>query len=192
MKTTAVYTRVSTSDQKTDSQLDELAAYCQQRGWTTIQNFSDQISGAAAGRPGLDALIGAVRAGKVERVVVYKLDRLGRSLTHFALIIEELQKNGTALVVTSQGIDTSGNNPVGRLQLGILIAVAEFERGIIQERVNAGLAAAKKRGVRLGRKPGHRVLPAQVKALRESGLSWRTIGRQLGIAQSSARSLAKW
>src|ERR1022692_2082179 len=97
----------------------------------------------------------AVRAGKVERIVVFKLDRLGRSLPHLALILDELQRNGVALIATSQGIDTSISNPVGRLQLNVLMAVAVFEKELIRERVNAGLAAARARGVKLGRRPGH-------------------------------------
>src|SRR5690349_3624511 len=92
-----------------------------------------------------------MRAGNVERLVVYKLDRLGRSLTHLALILDEMNRMKVPLIASSQGIDTSNDNPAGRLQLAVLMAVAEFERGIIRERVNAGLAAAKSRGVRLGR-----------------------------------------
>src|SRR6058998_2325246 len=78
---------------------------------------------------------------------------LGRSLTHLALILDEISRLKVPLIASSQGIDTSEENPAGKLQLGVLMAVAEFERGIIRERVNAGLAAAKSRGVRLGR-PG--------------------------------------
>jgi DNA invertase Pin-like site-specific DNA recombinase len=152
---TAIYVRVSTDDQNTASQEHELRTYCQRRGWTECETFSDQLSGAKLQRPGLEALMAVVRAGKVERVVVLKLDRLGRCLPHLALILEELNRHRTALVVTSQGIDTTDRNPVGRLQLGILMAVADFERELIRERTNAGLAAARARGVRLGRRPSH-------------------------------------
>ena len=130
---TIVYLRVSTGDQSTDSQEHELRAYCERRGWSDLQIYSDQISGAKFNRPGLDTLMAAVRAGKVERVVVFKLDRLGRSLPHLALILDELQRHRVALIATTQGIDTSHSNPVGRLQLGVLMAVAEFEREIIRE-----------------------------------------------------------
>jgi DNA invertase Pin-like site-specific DNA recombinase len=116
---TAVYVRVSTDGQTTASQEHELHAYCDRRGWRSTEIYSDQISGAKFVRPGLDALMASVRAGKVERVVVFKLDRLGRSLAHLALILDELQRHGVALISTSQGIDTSANNPVGRLQVGV-------------------------------------------------------------------------
>src|ERR1035441_1581143 len=152
---TAVYIRVSTADQTTASQEHELRAYCERRGWRELQFYSDQICGANFVRPGLDALMAAARVGKIERVVVFKLDRLGRSLPHLALLLEELQQQGVALIATSQGIDTSISNPVGRLQLNVLMAVAEFEREIIRERVNAALAAAPARGVKLGRRATH-------------------------------------
>src|SRR5262245_41291510 len=119
---TAIYLRVSTTDQRFDSQEQELRAYCDRRGWTDAQAFTDKACGAKTNRGGLEALMAAVRAGKLERVVVYKLDRLGRSLTHLALVLDELQRHGVALVATSQGIDTSSDNPVGRLQLNVLMA----------------------------------------------------------------------
>jgi DNA invertase Pin-like site-specific DNA recombinase len=182
---TAIYVRVSTGDQTTASQEHELHTYCERRGWRSTEIYSDQISGAKFVRPGLDALMAAVRAGKVERVVVFKLDRLGRSLPHLALILDELQRHGVALIATTQGIDTSANNPVGRLQLGVLMAVAEFEREIIKERVNAGLAAARARGVKLGRPATHRRTSNDVKALKARGLGVRAISRELRMPVST-------
>jgi len=176
---TAIYVRISTHDQTTASQEHELRAHCERRGWNDLQVYSDQISGVNFIRPGLDALMAAVRAGKVERVVVFKLDRLGRSLPHLALILDELGRHGVALIATSQGIDTSHSNPVGRLQLNVLMAVAEFEREIIRERVNAGLAAARARGVKLGRRATHNRTPAEVKTLQSRGLGVRAIAREL-------------
>jgi DNA invertase Pin-like site-specific DNA recombinase len=181
-----IYLRVSTGDQTTDSQEHELRAYCGRRGWSDLQIFSDQMSGAKHVRPGLEALMAAVRTGKVARVVIFKLDRLGRSLPHLAIILDELQRHNVALIATTQGIDTSQSNPVGRLQLGVLMAVAEFEREIIRERVNAGLAAARARGVKLGRRSGHNCTAADVKALKDRGLGVRAIARELKIPLSSA------
>lgn len=85
--------------------------------------------------------------------MTYKLDRLGRSITHLALIVRELQRRNVALICTSQGIDTSKQNPVGQLQLGVLMAVAEFEQALIKERTLAGLEVARRRGKRLERPP---------------------------------------
>ena len=143
---TAVYIRVSTQDQKTDSQSQELKHYCQQRGWKKVEVFVDKISGAKSTRPALDRMLKEIRSGCVERVVTYKLDRLGRSITHLCLLVDELTRLGIPLICSSQGIDTSGNNPCGKFQLDVLKAVCEFERNLIRDRVNAGLAAARARG----------------------------------------------
>src|SRR5207247_1708144 len=154
---TAIYVRVSTVGQRTDSQEQELKRYCRQRGWKNPVVYADKISGARTSRAELNRLLQDIRGGRVRRLVVYKLDRLGRSLTHWALILDEINRLKVPLIASSQGIDTSEENPAGNRQLGVLMAVAEFVRGIIRERANAGLAAAMKRGVKLGR-------PATLKA----------------------------
>jgi len=148
----ALYYRVSTDDQTTEPQRLELLDYCRHRGWDSITEFSDVISGAKTARAGLDALMRGVRKHHFDAVLVAKLDRLGRSLPHLAQIVAELDANGVALVATSQGIDTTHQNPAGRLQMHVLMAVAEFEREIIRERTKAGLVAAIARGKKLGRR----------------------------------------
>ena len=150
---TIIYLRVSTAEQETDSQEHQVLEYCGVRGWQSPRIFRDAASGATSTRPGLEDLLAHVRAGGVHQVVTYKLDRLGRSLTHLAIIVGELQMRNVALICTSQGIDTSKQNPVGQLQLGVLMAVAEFERALIKERTLAGLEVARRRGKRLGRPP---------------------------------------
>jgi DNA invertase Pin-like site-specific DNA recombinase len=186
---TAVYIRVSTEGQRTDSQELELKRCCRQRGWKNVTFYADKISGAKASRPQLDQMMQDIRAGKIERLVVYKLDRLGRSLTHLALIFDELNRLKVPLIASSQGIDTSDDNPAGRLQLGVLMAVAEFERGIIKERVNAGLEAAKARGVRLGRPPRLQGRQSEVLELKRAGVGLREISRRLSMPASSVHSV---
>lgn len=185
----AVYLRVSTNHQSMDSQREELLGYCQRRGWRDVQVFEDCASGAAQNRASLDKLMALVRRGKVETLVTYKLDRLARSLAHMAQIIAELQTHGVALVCPGQGIDTSNNNPAAALQLNVLAAVAEFERALIIERVNAGLVAAKSRGVKLGR-PGrnHQHLQAVVELVRQNRCV-QVVCRETGLARSSAYEL---
>ena len=167
---TAVYIRVSTEGQRTDSQEDELKRYCRQRGWKSNVLYVDKISGAKTSRPHLDRLMKDMRAGKIERIVVYKLDRLGRSLTHLALILDEMNRLRVPLIASSQGIDTGNDSPTGKLQTNVLMAVAEFERALIRERVNSGLAAAKARGVRLGRPATLAARTDEVIKLRNSGM----------------------
>jgi DNA invertase Pin-like site-specific DNA recombinase len=191
MMKTAIYCRVSTDKQSHDSQLLDLRGYCQRRGWTNLAEYSDTITGSKFTRRGLDALFTEVRKGKMARIVVYKLDRMGRSLAHLAQLIAELTAHGTALVCTSQGIDTSDSNPAGRLQLGVLMAVAEFEREIIRERVQAGLAAARARGAKLGRPNSLGEHRAAVAALLATGRGVREIARELGLPVSSAYKLVR-
>ena len=188
-----IYARVSTDRQNHGSQLTELKNYCARRGWKDSEVITDVVSGKKSSREGLDRLMRAVRRGKVDVVVCFKLDRLGRSLSHLAGLIDEFTTHNVALVVPGQGIDTSSANPAAKLQLNILCAVAEFERSIIVERVNAGLAAAKARGVRLGRPPRLEVHRAEVARLRAEGLTGRAIAKKMGIPPSSAfKLIAEW
>jgi DNA invertase Pin-like site-specific DNA recombinase len=137
----AIYLRVSTDRQTTDSQAVELREYCLRRGWTNVIDYTDTASAAKFTRAGLDALMRDIRRGRIDAVVAYKLDRLGRSLPHLAQLIGEMTAHRVALIIPAQGIDTSASNPASQLQLNILMAVAEFERDIIRERVNSGLRA---------------------------------------------------
>jgi putative DNA-invertase from lambdoid prophage Rac len=188
---TIIYTRVSTDTQNHDSQLQELREYCARRGWTEVEEITDTISGTKS-RAGLDRLMALVRRGKVDIVVCFKLDRLGRSLSHLAALIGEFTAHNVALVVPAQGIDTSGANSAARLQLNILCAVAEFERDLIRERTLAGLVAARKRGARLGRPRSIDQYRSQVLELKGRGMSRRAIAGELGIPASNVgRLLAK-
>jgi len=185
-KRVAVYGRVSTDAQSQASQLREVRAYLRRR-WpkAEVTEYLDKASGAKFSRQGLDALMASVRKGQVDIVAVYKLDRLGRSLQHLAQLIGEFESHGTALISTSQGIDTSESNPAGRLQMHVLAAVAEFERSVIRERINAGLAAAKERGATFGRPPTLHVHRPAVAKLMRRGLSGRKIAAELRIPVGS-------
>src|SRR4029077_19966692 len=163
-KRIALYYRVSTDDQSTDPQRLELQDYCQRKGWSVAAEYSDQISGAKFTRTGLDRLMSAVRKRKIDVILCVKLDRLGRSFPHLAQMIFEFDSNGVALICTSQPIDTSEENPAGRLIMHVLIAMAQFERSLIQERTRAGLKVARARGVKFGR-PIRPVTPQCLAAL---------------------------
>lgn len=188
---TAIYLRVSTANgsQSTDSQEREVRQYCASRGWTDTEVFADHLSGAKDSRPELDRMLGEMRRGRIARVACYKLDRLGRSLSHLALTIGEMKTRGVPLICTSQGIDTSDDNPCGKLQLGVLMAVAEFEKGLIVERVKSGLAAAKAKGVRLGRPATLQHRREEVLALSAKGLGPRRIARELKMPPSSVAKI---
>jgi DNA invertase Pin-like site-specific DNA recombinase len=193
-KSTIVYLRVSTTEQETDSQEHQVLEYCRVRGWMDPLIIRDSASGVSTSRPGLETMLAHVRAGRVHQVVTYKLDRLGRSLTHLAIIVGELQIRNVALLCTSQGIDTSKQNPVGQLQLGVLMAVAEFERALIKERTVAGLELARKRGKRLGRPPlDPKIIRMILKTAARLGRHVRAIAREIHTSPSSVcRVLARF
>ena len=190
---TIVYLRVSTAEQETNSQEHQVLDYCRVRGWQEPLILRDSASGVCTTRPGLESMLTQVRSGGVHQVVTYKLDRLGRSLTHLAIIVGELQSRNVALICTSQGIDTSKNNPVGQLQLGVLMAVAEFERALIKERTKAGLDVARKKGIRLGRPPlDPKVIKLILKTAGRLGHHVRAIAREIRTSPSSVcRVLAR-
>jgi putative DNA-invertase from lambdoid prophage Rac len=186
-----IYSRVSRDKQSTDSQTVELRSYCERRGWTEVRGYSDRVSGAKFSREGLDALMREIRKGRVDVVVAAKLDRLGRSLPHLAQLISEMTAHRVALVIPTQGIDTSASNPAAQLQLNILCAVAEFEREIIRERVNAGLKAARARGAKLGRPSTLPRYMPRVRVLRDAGKNVSQIAQELGLPYSSAHKLCR-
>jgi DNA invertase Pin-like site-specific DNA recombinase len=186
----ALYLRISTERQTTDSQALELREYCSRRNWTNVVEYADTSSGAKFSRKGLDTLMRDVRRGRVEAIVAYKLDRLGRSLPHLVQLLSEMTAHRVALVIPQQGIDTSTSNPASQLQLNILAAVAEFEREIIRERVNAGLKAARARGKRLGRPSMLEQHLPRVEGLLQAGMTVSAVARELGLPYSSAHKLA--
>lgn len=142
------YMRVSTTDQSTDLQRDALIA-----AGVEIRNlYLDKASGKTDDRPGLKACLRALREG--DTLIVWKLDRLGRSLRHLVATVQELIERGIGFrVLTGQGANIDTATASGKLVFGIFAALAEFERELITERTRAGLAAAKARGRKGGRKP---------------------------------------
>jgi DNA invertase Pin-like site-specific DNA recombinase len=192
-KRIVIYGRVSTVEQRHDSQIDEVREYCRRRfdESADLTLITDVASGAKTSREGLDRMMKLVRRGKVDVVACFKLDRLGRSLNHLAQVIAELDQHGVALVATSQGIDTNHDSPAGRLQMHVLCAVAEFERTLIVERVRAGQAAARARGVRFGRPATLSQHRACVTALLESGLSCREVAMQTELPLGSVFNISR-
>jgi DNA invertase Pin-like site-specific DNA recombinase len=171
------YARVSTFDQTLALQRDALKdAGCE-------KVFADQgVSGTATTRPGLDRALKALMSG--DTLVVWKLDRLGRSLSHLVQVVAELGERGVNFRSLSDPIDTESAG--GRLVLHMMGALAEFERSLIVERTRAGLLAAKRRGQKLGRKPI--LTPAQIKhaaCLIEGGESPRAVAASFRIGRTT-------
>lgn len=192
----AIYLRVSTNDQRLDSQREDSLNAAKSRGYD-FEIFEDHASGATTSRSALDAMMAAIRKGRFKAVVVWKLDRLGRSLPHLAQLIGELDRYRVGLLVPGQGIDTTENNPAARLQLHVLMAIAEFERSMISERTKAGLEAAKRRGKALGRPKGAKGIPRRRRQLAERilmetpDLSCPKLARAVGISVGTAHTWKK-
>lgn len=186
----AIYARVSTSDQHNEIQIRELTEYCARRGWEIHRAYTDEISGAKAKRPGLDALMHDARLRRFDAVLVWKMDRFGRSLMNCVAGIQELDNLGIRFLAVSQNIDTDHSNPTSRLLANILACVAEFERELICERTRAGLQHARKQGKTLGRPT---VIFDRFKAreLQQSGLSVRQIASELGVKPSTVQRSLK-
>jgi DNA invertase Pin-like site-specific DNA recombinase len=183
----AIYARVSTTNhgQDVSMQTRELREYCKRRGWEIEGEYVDAgVSGAKERRPQLDALLIACRKRRVDAVVVYRYDRFARSLRQLVNALEEFRSLGIEFISLHEGVDTS--TPNGRLVFGIFASIAEFERELIRDRVKSGIAAARSKGKKLGR-PMVRVDAARIAALRDSGATWRTITRQLGISAGTAK-----
>src|SRR4030081_3961199 len=185
MKRVAIYLRVSTSKQDTNNQRRELMAVAARAGWDVVRVYEDAgISGAKGRdkRPALDAMLKAVNGREFDMVAAWSVDRLGRSLTDLLAILQSLRDKGVDLFLHQQGLDTS--TTAGRAMFQMLGVFAEFERGIIRERVNAGLARARASGTKLGRRRVKPSVEARILELRANGDGILKIGRKLGIGTS--------
>jgi DNA invertase Pin-like site-specific DNA recombinase len=182
----AIYARVSTFDQEPENQLQELRRYVEARGWTATEFVDRGISGSKDKRPALDAMLRDCKRRKVDVVVCWRLDRMGRNLRHLVTMIEELQSMGVAFVSLGEGIDCT--TPAGKLQLHILAALAEFERSRLRERVMAGLARARAQGVRLGR-PRREIDPERLASV--AGLPTREAARRLGVPRTTLQRVLR-
>lgn len=178
------YARVSTKDQNLDLQIDAL----REAGCTRI--FQEHASGTRASRPELDTMITHLREG--DTLVVYRLDRLGRSLPHLVALVADLQSKGVAFESLTDGIKLD-DTAVGKMVFNIFAAFAQFERDLISERTVAGLAAARARGRRGGRPAGlskeAKIKAAAAKTMYESGnFTTKQIIEQLGISSATLYS----
>ena len=180
----AVYARVSNADQHNAIQIRELTEHVERRGWELAGVYQDTMSGAKVSRPGLDMLMADARQRRFDAVLVWKLDRFGRSLVHCVSGFQELSSLGIRFIATSQGLDTDESNTASKLLLHILAAVAQFEREVIRERVSAGMRNAKARGTKSGKAIGRprRIFNRdEVLRLRQDGLLLSKIARQMNV-----------
>src|SRR5262249_39080292 len=178
----AIYGRVSTLNhgQDIDLQTRELRQYAEARGWNITGEYLDRgISGAKDSRPELNRLMADAKLRKCDVIVVWKLDRFGRSLRHLVNALAELEAVGVAFVSFTDHLDLT--TPAGRLMFQVIAAMSEFERELIRERVRAGLRNARAKGRKLGR-PAQRLDVTTIARLRAQGRSLRAIATEVGCS----------
>ena len=164
-------------------QLEELAA---RRGWKIVRTVREVASGTSK-RAKRDELLDAARRRELDAILVWKLDRWGRSVADLVTTINEMTALGVAFVSFTEALDLS--TPSGRVLAGMLAVFAEFERDLIRERVRRGLARARRDGTRLGRPPTAATHAKEARALRGRDLSHAEIARRLGVGESSVRRI---
>lgn len=182
----ALYARVSTpNNQDPEMQLRDLREYAGRRGWQIAEAYTDQgVSGCKESRPALNQLMSDACRRSFDAILVWKIDRWGRSLKHLVTSLAELDAYGIAFVSLLDKLDLS--TPSGRLMMQLLGAMAEFERALIQERVRAGLRNARAKGKRLGR-PRVIVDACRIADLRTQGRSWGEIKAEVGVSKGTAQ-----
>lgn len=186
MKSCAIYARVSSSDQSCELQITELQEFAARRDWNVIVIFEEKFTGTKANRPKLNELQRLVAERKVDVVLIWKLDRLFRSLKDLLSMLQDWSDLGVELCSLKDGVDLSTSS--GRLLMQLIGAFAEFEGSLIRERVRSGIANAKRKGVQLGRPPlvGN---ADHAKQLRASGCTIRQIAKELKIGNGSVQKL---
>lgn len=186
MKTTvAAYVRVSSAGQNEESQVAELRAYCRNHGLEPIF-FIDKATGTNLARPALEKLEAALFMGEFNTVIVYKIDRLSRSIVDGVALIADWLSKGVRLVSTSQRFDFEGT--VGRMVSALLLGIGEMENDARRERQALGIANAKTKGVYKGRKQGAvKTNPAKAVKLKAEGKRLNEIAIIMGISVSTAQ-----
>jgi putative DNA-invertase from lambdoid prophage Rac len=182
-----LYARVSTDDQQTlPMQMRALREYVARRGWTIAMQIREVGSGAAQ-REAREQLIEAAQRREIDVVLVWRLDRWGRSVTDLLATLQELQHLGVGFVSLTEALDLT--TPAGRAMAGLLAIFAEFEREILRDRVRAGLAHARQNGKRLGRPMTAGLQVAEIRKLHRAGVAKAEIARRLQVGRTSVRRI---
>jgi putative DNA-invertase from lambdoid prophage Rac len=188
----ANYHRVSTLDQNPTLAREELANAARARGFDVVMDVEETGSGARNDRPGLQRIMEAARKGVIQAVVVYKLDRFGRSALDVLANVQALTDAGVRFVAVTQGLDVQPKgDATSKLILTVLSGVAEFERELIRERTMTGIARARALGRVLGRPPLAAEKQAVIRGLWSQGVGAYSIAKQLGMKESTVRTYTR-
>ena len=182
-----LYARVSTHDQKTLSlQIRTMREYTAKRGWEIAVQVKEVGSGAVE-RELREKLMAAARRREIDVVLVWRLDRWGRSLADLVVTLKELSELGVGFVSLTEALDLT--TPTGRAMAGLLSVFAEFEHEILRERIRAGLVEARRKGIRLGRPLTAGLHAAEIRKLHRAGVAKAEIARRLQIGRTSVRRI---
>ena len=182
-----LYARVSTDDQQTLAMQNRaMREYASRRGWKVALQIREVNSGAAR-REAREKLLEAARRREIDIVLVWRLDRWGRSVTDLLATLQELEHLGVGFVSLTEALDLT--TPAGRAMAGLLAIFAEFEREILRERTRAGLAHARQSGKRLGRPATATAHAAKIRELHRAGFSKSEIARRVRIGRTSVRRI---
>jgi putative DNA-invertase from lambdoid prophage Rac len=180
----AIYVRVSTRKQDETNQLPRLREIAKNRGFEVFNEYSDEASAKDANRPGWKELMEDASNHRFDAILVTKLDRVMRSLVQLNITMSNLQSYNVKLICADIGeIDCS--TPMGKVQMQIIGAIAEWEREIIVQRTKEGLEARKARGAKLGRKRRDDIPLDTIATLRMNGSSWNLISKDLRIPKAT-------
>jgi DNA invertase Pin-like site-specific DNA recombinase len=189
MKRVIIYARVSTKEQNVDMQLSDLKLYAELRKLRVVEVYIDYASGAKSDRVNYQKLFNDVRKRKTDVVLVWKFDRFARSTKELINALEEFNSLGVDFISYKENVDTS--TPAGKILFTMISAFAEFERSIIRERVIAGMEKAKARGARIGRPKIPPFTKQKVIMLKERGLTYKEIIKQVKISKSAYYEIVK-
>ena len=189
----AIYCRVSTDDQCCERQERDLKAFARRSGHKIVAVFKETASGADDDRPERKKVMALARAREIEAILVTELSRWGRSTQDLVQTLDDLH-GWKVSVLAQNGLSFDLSTSTGKLMRTIMAGLAEFERDLIRDRVKSGLAAARARGVKLGRQHGQRPSDKKAKrvlAMRKDGLSCRLIGRNVGLSKNTVMEIVR-
>jgi len=189
----AIYCRVSTDDQSCERQERDLRAFAKRAGHKIVAAFKETASGADNSRPARAKVLALARSHHIDAILVTELSRWGRSTQDLVQTLDDL--HGWKVSVLAQtGLSFDLSTASGKLMRTIMAGLAEFERDLIRERVKSGLASARARGTKLGRQLGQRPSDKKAKkvlAMHQEGLSYRLIGRNVGLSKNTVMDIIK-
>lgn len=188
---TAIYLRVSTTQQTVENQKLQLEQFAKSREWKIVKTYADEgLSGDSKNRPAFNQMIADAHKRKFETILIYQLSRFGRSMSEVIKNITDLKASGVSIYSYSENLSTAEDSPYGKIVLAVLSALGEIELDLIRERVRSGVSRALAAGTKFGR-PHVGFDISKALKLRKEGMSIRKIAKLLGVSKSTLAARLK-